>query len=55
MIIAAQILSGLASLVALGNATKANNTKFDRIVGWIFCVIFIVLIVVMQGVDKCWL
>lgn len=50
MIVIIQIMCILLSLTCIGQAIKNGATKFDKISFCVFCLIFLLLCVGLQGV-----
>ena len=51
MIVVIQIMCILLSLICIGQAIKNGATKFDKISFCVFCFIFLLLCVCLQGVK----
>ena len=51
MIVVVQIMCILLSLICIGQAIKTGVTKFDKISFCVFCLIFLLLCVGLQGVK----
>lgn len=51
MIVVVQIMCILFSLICIGQAIKNGATKFDKISFCVFCLIFLLLCVGLQGVK----
>ena len=51
MIVVIQIMCILLSLICIGQAIKNGATKFDKISFCVFCLIFLLLCVSLQGVK----
>ena len=50
MIVVIQIMCILFSLICIGQAIKNGATKFDKISFCVFCLIFLLMCVGLQGV-----
>ena len=51
MIVVIQIMCILLSLICVGQAIKNGATRFDKISFCVFCLIFLLLCVGLQGVK----
>lgn len=51
MVVVIQIMCILLSLICIGQAIKNGATKFDKISFCVFCLIFLLLCVGLQGVK----
>lgn len=51
MIVVIQIMCILFSLICIGQAIKNGATKFDKISFCVFCLVFLLLCVGLQGVK----
>lgn len=51
MLLVAQIVSVLAAIICIGQAIKSSATKFDKISFCVFCLIFLLLCVSLQGLK----
>ena len=48
-----QFICFFFSLLAVGQAVNKEATKFEKIEGWIVCIIFLLLILYIEGALKC--
>lgn len=51
MIVVIQIMCILFSLICIGQAIKNGATKFDKVSFCVFCLVFLLLCVGLQGVK----
>lgn len=51
MIVVIQIMCILLSLICIGQAVKNGATNFDKVYFSVFCLIFLLLCVGLQGVK----